>query len=222
MKLLVRILCGLTLVSFSVPARAQDSAISDSGLYMSFAVGGSEGTFSNSSWEFPDFDVQYHSSYSLAGLAAVGYQWSPPQYASSFRMEIEGSYRRNPLYAFTGAGVDGDADGYLEAIGILANGYLEFNIGKSLVTYLGTGIGVARASRRDLTLNGVPFTGKFTHTSAWQYMFGFGYKLSPGMIVGVDFRQMNLSEFTWPNSATPIVDNAIEFSEALLTLRLVY
>jgi opacity protein-like surface antigen len=221
MKFLVWIFLCAAVALISTPARAQDQTNSDEGIYFSFGLGGSDGTFNNTSWSTPTLGLEFHSTYSLAGLAAVGYQWRPSGYSSGFRLELEGSYRRNLLTAYTDAGVDLTAEGYLENIGVMTNGYVDFNIGDSVTAYIGSGVGVVRATRRDMVLNGIPIPGKFTHTPAWQYMFGFGYKLSPGVIVGLEYRDLMPSEFTWPNASVPIADNVIEFKEILFTLRLV-
>lgn len=221
MKYLLRIFCCTAVALISAPAWGQDRGISDEGVYFSFGVGGSVEPFTNTDWTVPSLDQVYHSEYNWTGLSAIGYQWRPPGYAGGFRLELEASYRRNELSAFTDTGVDFTAEGYLETIGLMTNGTMDFNIGKSGSFYFGAGAGLVRVTRRNLVLGGVASTGKFKHVPGWQYMFGIGRKLTPGVIFGVEYRDFRMSDFTWPNAAIPLADNVIEFQEILFTLRLV-
>jgi len=147
----------------------------------------------------------------------------PEGYASGLRIELEGSYRHSEASQFVDySGLPptySDAEGYLETIGIMTNGFVDMNVGESFTVYLGAGVGAVRATRRDLVVGGVPVTGKFTHSPAYQLMAGIGYRLSPGMIIGVDFRNMVVNDFTWPNLPTTTVN--VEFKEVIFMIRLV-
>lgn len=204
-------------------AGAQEAVTVDSGMYFSLGIGGSEGGFSNSTWTRDTFGAieVFKEDFTVTGLGSIGYQWMPEGYAGGLRFELEGSYRRSEvsqLRAIT-LGLDLPADGYLETIGAMANGFMELNIGPSVTAYVGAGIGAVRETRRDLTVNGTPVQGKFTHNSAYQLMAGFGYRLSPGTIIGVDFRNMVVEDFSWPD--LPSTTIGVEFKEILFIIRLV-
>lgn len=225
MRKLFHVLCGVAAVLVTAPALAQEST-SDSGLYIGIAAGGSDGSFVNTNWTGSAYDpggtlettwvVDYH----YGGLVALGYQWAGEDSPADMRLEIEGGYRRSYIEAF----VDPDglyyvADGYLETGSVMANGYVDFHLGEAVSPYLGAGFGAARLARRDLILEGLAaFSNKYTYTTAWQLMAGVGYKLSPGAVLGLEFRYMELQEFSFPDV---IFSENISFEEILITFRLI-
>jgi opacity protein-like surface antigen len=225
MRKLFHVLCGVAAVLVTAPALAQES-ISDSGLYISIAAGGSDGSFVNTNWTDSAYDpggslnrtfvVDYH----YGGLVALGYQWAGENSPADIRLEIEGGYRRSYLEAFVES--DGTyfvADGYLETGSVMANGYVDFHLGEAVSPYLGAGFGAARLARRDLVIAGFPpISNKYTYSTAWQLMAGVGYKLSPGAVLGLEFRYMELQEFSFPEV---IFSENISFEEILITFRLV-
>ena len=215
----------MLLAALAAPAWAQDSAVADSGIYFSLGVGGSDGGFSDSSWSQSTFTATeiFQDDFTATGVGSIGYQWMPEGYGGGLRLELEGSYRRSPISAYIlssgGTTTYFDADGHLETIGVMANGFMDMNISESVTAYLGAGVGAVRETRRDIVVDGNPITGKFTHSSAYQLMAGFGYRLSPGMIVGLDFRNMVVSDFNWPDFPATTVN--IEFKEVMFMIRLV-
>lgn len=223
MKHTMAILCGMLVATHTASAGAQEAFTVDSGMYFSLGIGGSEGGFNDSSWTRDTFGVIeiFEDDFTVTGLGSIGYQWIPEGYAGGFRFELEGSYRRSEVSRLTAItlGVDLPADGYLETIGIMANGFMDLNIGPSVTAYVGAGVGAVRETRRDLTVNGIPVQGKFTHNSAYQLMGGIGYRLTPGTIIGVDFRNMVVEDFSWPD--LPSTTISVEFKEILFTIRLV-
>ncbi len=223
MRITFPILCGIVAALFAAPVDAQEE-LSDSGLYFSLGGGISDGSFVGNEWVGTDpltgNTTTFLFDYSLAGTGAIGYSWHPSDRGAGFRIELEGSYRRAEVYSAVEDWVPNilTADGYLESIGAMANGYVDFNIGESATTYFGGGIGAARVSRRDFVLSGVPLSNKYVHTAAWQMMGGIGYRYTPGMIIGLEFRHFKLHDFTFEN--TPLIQE-IQFDEVFITLRFV-
>lgn len=218
MKNIVRALCGFAAALLTAPALAQEP-ISDSGPYFSFAAG-----YATNDWRGTDpytGDLyRFEQDYSLTGTGAFGIALVPEDSPAGFRFEIEGSYRHTEVdefWDYTAATI-WPVDGYLETIGAMANAYVDFNFGQKVLPYLGVGAGGARVSRRDFAVNGVPVTNKFLYTGAFQFMGGAGLKLTPGMIIGAEWRHFELLEFQFEN--TPL-DQKIKYNEFLLTLRLI-
>lgn len=231
MRKISQVLCAAATVFLAAPALAQETT-TDSGLYFSFGGGLSDGQILSNNWSWSyynaglgyDVSVDTAVDYELSGIGAIGYTWSTPDSPANFRVEVEGSYRRAEISGLTVTEYDTPiirteytAEGYLESIGVMANGYIDMHLGRTL-PYLGAGVGVARISRKDLFVDGVPASNKYVHAGAWQVMSGIGYKLSPGMIVGVEFRYFELMEFEFDDG---LATNNIHFNEFLLTLRLV-
>jgi len=218
MRKFVRVLCGVAAGLLAAPAVAQES-IADSGPYFSFAGGVSDNEWLGIDPLSGD-TVDFFYDYSLVGTGALGYAWVPPDSPAGFRLELEGSYRRTEIdYIIDNTGPTLlTAEGYLESIGAMANGYVDFNFGEKITPYFGGGIGMARVSRRDFVVDGAPISNKYVHTGAWQLMTGVGFRLSPGTIIGLEFRHFELIEFQF--DSTPL-DNEINFNEVLITFRLI-
>lgn len=226
MKKLFHVLCGVTVGLLAAPVSAQEST-TDSGLYFSFALAGSDGTFVSADWtdsavidgltEDRTWIIDYH----YGGLAAVGYQWIEEESPAGFRLEVEGGYRRSYLEGYVDiSDTYYAADGYLETGSVMGNAYVDFHLGESFSPYVGGGFGAARLARRDVDLValGLPITNKFTYTTAYQVMAGVGYKLSPGTVLGLELRYMQLQPFSFPDE---IFAEDINFKEILITFRLV-
>lgn len=218
MRKFFHVLCGVAAGLLAAPAMAQET-IADSGPYFSFAGGYSDGKWTGTD-PLTGNSVDFVFDYSLVGVGAVGYAWIPPDSPAGFRLELEGSYRRAEIdYIVDNAGPTLlTAEGYFESIGAMANGYVDFNFGKKTAPYIGGGIGVARVSRREFVVDGVPVTNKYVHTGAWQIMAGVGFRLSPGTIIGLELRHFELMEFQFENTAQ---DQEINFDEILITFRLI-
>jgi opacity protein-like surface antigen len=218
MRKFFHVLCGVAAGLLAAPAVAQES-IADSGPYFSFGAG-----FSDNVWTGTDplsgSTVDFEYDYSLVGVGALGYAWVPPDSPAGYRLEFEGSYRRTEIdQVVESVGPTLlTAEGYLESIGAMANGYVDFNFGEKTVPYFGGGIGMARVSRRDFVVDGAQISNKYVHTGAWQLMVGVGFRLSPGTVIGLEFRHFELMEFNFDN--TPL-DQEIKYDEVLLTFRLI-
>lgn len=225
MRKFFHVLCGVVAGLLAAPVSAQESN-TDSGLYFSFAGAVSDGSLASSSWTDYGYDLTgrldrtWVIDYHYGGLAAVGYQWAVENSPASFRMEAEGGYRRTYIAGILDeTGTYTDLTGYLETGSVMANGYIDFQLGKVVSPYLGVGIGAARLARRDLGLvGGATFSNKFAYTTAGQFMAGVGYKLSPGTILGLEYRYMQLGEFDFPDVN---FTQTIYFEEFLITFRLV-
>lgn len=228
MRKFVHLLCGVAVGLLAAPVMAQESEAdsgSDSGLYFSVAGVGSDGSFMGTHWTGAAVDATgllertWFIDYHYGGLVALGYQWAGEDSPAGTRLEIEGGYRRSEIQTFIDqTGTIFAADGYLETGSVMANGYVDFHLGQSILPYLGVGIGAARLARRDLNLAGIPVTNKFAYTTAFQLMAGVGYKLSPGTVLGIEFRRMELQDFSFPGE---IFSEEIYFQEFLITFRLV-
>ena len=218
MRNFFHVLCGVAAGVLAAPAMAQET-IADNGPYFSFAGGYSDGEWTGTD-PLTGNSIDFFFDYSLAGVGAVGYAWVPFDSPAGFRLELEGSYRRAEIdYIVDNAGPTLlVAEGYLESIGAMANGYVDFNFGEKAVPYLGGGIGVARVSRRDFVVDGAPISNKYIYAGAWQLMAGVGFRLSPGTIIGLELRRFELLEFQFEN--TPL-DQEIIFNEILITFRLI-
>lgn len=214
-----QVLCGLAAGLLATTAMAQES-YTDSGLYVSFAAGGQDGNTFAQRASSTFFTETYYTEYTFTGLAAIGYQWAPPDAPGGVRLEVEGSYRNSPLTRYTtSAGLDLIAEGSLETIGAMANGLVDFNLGRYLSPYVGIGTGVVRVARRDVSVGGIPISGKFAYSSAFQWMAGIGYRISPGTIAGLDFKHVEVQRFGWPDF--PGTNVFIEYNEILFKVRLV-
>lgn len=219
MRKIFCILSATATALLASPGMAQES-VGDSGLYLSFAGGISETSILDNEWIGVDpvggATTEFVFDYSLVGTGALGYAWMPSDSPAGFRLEVEGSYRRSELDYIVGS--TSAVEGYVESIGAMANGYVDFNFGPKMVPYVGGGFGMARVSRRDFSVAGVPATNKYVHTGAWQVMGGLGFRLSPGTIIGVELRYFELMEFQFENTS---LNQNINFGEALITLRLI-
>jgi opacity protein-like surface antigen len=218
MRKFAHILCGVAAGLLAAPANAQES-IADSGPYFSFAVGASENEWIGTDTVTGE-TVDFIYDYSLVGTGAFGYAWVPLDSPAGFRLELEGSYRRTEVEHLVDSATASilTAEGYLESIGAMFNAYVDFNLGKKFVPYVGGGIGMARVSRRDFVADGTPISNKYVHTAAWQVMTGIGFRLSPGTIIGLEARHFELDEFRF--DGTPL-DQEINFNEVMITFRLI-
>lgn len=236
MRFLVLFLCGLILATHSASRSAAQDILSDEGPYFSFGAGISDGTLATNhlGMDVLELDLttsvyDYQNKFAVTGIAAFGYTWTPVGYTSEFRLELEGSYRRALFdqllisnYCACGSlnsQVILDADGYLESIAAMFNGYVDFRIGDTnIMPYFGAGVGAVRVSRRNASFGGVPASGKFTHTGAWQVMGGFGYRLTPGTILGLEFRRFQTNRIDFDGFPAPQQYNQ---QDIMFTVRLV-
>lgn len=215
------VLCGVAAGLLAAPAMAQES-FADSGSYISLAGVGTDGSIPMSTWTDtgPAGDRIWSIDYHYGGLVALGYQWAFEDSPADFRAEIEGGYRRTYFDGLIDpGGALLDVDGYLETGSVMANGYVDFRLGDAISPYVGIGVGGTRIARRDVTLSGVPVASdKFTYTTAMQLMAGVGYKLSPGTVLGLEYRFMEMRKFSFPGVS--LLED-IHFNEILITFRLV-
>ncbi len=128
-------------------------------------------------------EIEHETGFMAGG--AVGYA-----FLNGLRLEIEGSYRENDLDSFQpNGGTTVNADGSISAIAGMLNAYYDVSTGGPFVPYIGGGIGAAVLSLDDFST--APATPGFSDTDtqfAFQGMAGVGYKLTPNITVGVEYR----------------------------------
>lgn len=190
------------IVLCAAPAAGQEASEIDRGLYLSVHALGANATAKND----PTV-TEYQMDYGYGGIAAIGYAAANPGYGVNFRFEIEASYRMYELSAISDAStlICGGvtfclASGNYNIASAMANMYFDFSTGSPILPSVGFGYGRSRHYFDDWVINGVPVPDSNVDADIFQVMAGFGYKLSPGLILDTEYRYVqpnnrNLSGF---------------------------
>lgn len=187
---------AVSFVVCAAPAAGQEASELDRGLYLSLHALGSNATAKNGPTQ-----TEYQMDYGYGGIAAIGYAAANPGYGVNFRFEIEASYRTydvsevsDPSTLICGGVTFCLATGNFNIMAGMANVYFDFNTGSPILPSVGIGYGRARFNFDDWVINGVPLTNSRLDGDIFQVMAGFGYKLSPGLILDTEYR------YVQPNS----------------------
>ena len=183
----VFVIAVFALIFITTSAQAENK-----GMYFSANAGVS--FLMDSDDEYPSipgsaFETSYDPGFNIAG--AIGYDYG------NIRAEGEIAYRSNDVDESSLPGVVTNADGEISALSFMVNGYYDFHTPNfSLVPYLGGGIGVAHVNT-DFSVSGVPFS-PFVDDSAtvfaYQFMAGFGVKVSPTITLTGGYRYFATTE----------------------------
>jgi OOP family OmpA-OmpF porin len=182
---------GAAALLVAAPAVAQEYQAT--GLYVGGGAGGKRRQ--EDSWSIRHTDIDGKSKYNVgpAGDVYLGYDFG------SFRADAEVSIRTNDLDK---AKIDGvgtfSKNGHLRTIGIMANGYYDFDFGSPFVPYIGGGVGVAliQAKIRDRDGNGGIGTDfdDFNTQFAYQGIAGVSYNFSPNLAANLEYRYLGNTE----------------------------
>jgi opacity protein-like surface antigen len=135
------------------------------------------------------FETSYDPGFNIAG--AVGYDYG------NIRAEGEIAYRSNDVDESSLPGIVSPANGSVSALSFMVNGYYDVHTPNfSLVPYIGGGIGVAHVNA-DFSVSGVPsspFVDDSATVFAYQFMAGFGVKVSPTITLTGGYRYFATTE----------------------------
>ena len=108
-----------------------------------FYVGANAGVFlprdNDGTFARGDVETNYSTGFQVAGT--VGYRFS------DFRTELELGYSRASVDNIEIAGVETSSDGTLSSINLLANAFYDIPVSKTIVPYIGGGIGVGYSQK---------------------------------------------------------------------------
>lgn len=180
------------------PAAGQETSESDSGLYLSVRAIGSNPTAKDHPTQ-----VEFEYNYGYGATGAIGYAVANPGYGVNFRFELEASYRKydldeiyDPFRLFCGANVICPATGDFNVSAAAVNMYFDFNTGSRVLPSVGVGYGRARYFFHDRIVNGLNWPNFRTDTDFFQIMAGFGYKLTPGLIIDTEYRYIQPNDIS--------------------------
>jgi opacity protein-like surface antigen len=97
----------------------------------------------------------------------------------NFRAEGELTYSTNDVSTFSALGVSLDASGDISTLGLMVNGYYDFETNSKWKPYIGGGIGGANVSLNNLSVLGVQGADDDTTVFAYQAKVGVAYEFSP-------------------------------------------
>jgi opacity protein-like surface antigen len=121
--------------------------------------------------------------------AAMGYDFG------MYRIEGEIGYRKNDVDTFSALGVSVPADGDLDALSFMANGYLDFENQTALTPFIGAGIGWSVVSTSDISVWGIPVVGNRKDTVfAYQFGVGVGYSATDSLIIDIAYKYFATSD----------------------------
>jgi opacity protein-like surface antigen len=123
------------------------------------------------------------------GSLLVGYDYADntPRFAQG-RVELELSWRQNPLDTIEFAGGEVAAGGDLAAHSAMLNFFYESHGLTPLLAYYGVGVGVARVALDQATVGGLPLADDADAVPAWQIGLGLGYRLGSRLTVDAGYR----------------------------------
>ncbi len=171
---------------------------------------------------FSDIGVRAktHSGFLLQGAGGL-------YLSDNLRAECEISYRARDLKNFevdyvnvVGIGLDG-GDGDIRCFSAMANAWYDLLLGEKFIPYIGGGIGAARVSLNNFSINTFPIVPGPTSTEtelvddddiqfAYQIGAGVGYELSERFIIDLGYRYFATldPEFTDKGGNKVKIDNA--------------
>lgn len=173
------------------------------------------------------FETEFDPGFVAQG--AAGYAWR------NFRFEGEASYRRASadtlnVTAVTLAGVGAfntalplKGGGDVTALGLMANGWYDFDLGAKWRPFIGGGVGIANVSLNDVTgdIGGTPspLADDDDWVLAYQAGAGIGYQYNPSLTISLGYRFFATAnpEFRDPDGVP--FDGAFQTHSLMLGLR---
>ena len=131
-------------------------------------------------------DTEFDTGMVIEG--AVGYDFG------MFRAEGEIGYRKNDIDKFSALGISLSADGDIDALSFMANGYLDFENQTALTPYIGAGIGYATVSANDISVGGIDVGDEDDSVFAYQLGVGVGYSATESLIVEIAYKYFATSD----------------------------
>jgi len=145
-------------------------------------------------------------------------------FESGLRLELEARYSQNDFDEVSNAAGDSNnADGDINSIAIMANGWFDFNAAGALHPYIGGGIGGARVEVRDFSAQGTG-GGGFTDDDvvlAYQGGAGINFDITDRTTIDLGYRYF-ATEDPGYNTSGGEFDFEYEQHVALLSLRYVF
>ena len=192
----------------AVPAMAQQAT----GVYV--GAGAGVNFLQNYDWREKGTDTRGNAEYNVgpAGNIYLGYDWG------SFRADAEVSLRTNNVDKVKVNDVGTIAkSGHLRTIGIMANGYYDFEFGSPIVPYIGAGVGVALI-QQEWKANGGKFSD-FNTQFAYQGIAGVSYNFSPNLAANLEYRYLGTTEPTFSDNGVKVKTDSLGNHTVLLGLR---
>ena len=207
-----RMFCSLAAAALLLAARPA-AAQQATGVYVSAGIGANY--LSSESGKvrdgFGDHKTKADFNLGPAGDIYLGYDWG------SFRADAELSLRTNSIDKLRVDGVTEGKNGHQRTIGIMANGYYDFEFGSRFVPYVGAGVGVAL-----MNLQGRDALGKFSDFNtrfAYQGIAGVSYNFSPNLAANLEYRYLGTTEPTFSDNGVKVKTDSLGNHTVLLGLR---
>jgi OmpA-OmpF porin, OOP family len=200
---------GAAALLVAAPAMAQEYQAT--GLYV--GAGAGVNIRQNDSWNVKGSNIDGKSEYDIgpAGNIYLGYDWG------SFRADAEVSLRTNDVKEAKFGGQTFAENGHLRTIGIMANGYYDFDFGSPFVPYIGAGVGVAMLNS-ELKNNGNTFND-FNTQFAYQGIAGVSYNFAPNIAANLEYRYFGNTEPTFSDQGLKLKYDSSNNHTILLGVR---
>lgn len=135
--------------------------------------------------------------------------------AFTARVELDVSYRRHEVDEVGNASGDGDAN----AVGLLANFWLDLINRSSFTPYVGGGLGAAYINFNDIEAGGVEVVDDDDWVFAWQLGGGVGWEVTPNVTIGLDYRWFATAAPNFEDSAGNDFDSEYSSHNILASVR---
>lgn len=141
-----------------------------------------------------------------------------------FRMELEGTYRSNPVDKINGL----PASGNVAAASGMANLLYDFAVYSNpdnpysrtnIIPYIGIGVGGAYLDFKDVTAGGVPFADEGQWVPAAQGIVGMGWRIGTDSMLSIDYRYFKTFDGDFASLSGPAFDAGYVHHTAMLSLR---
>lgn len=156
-----------------------------------FYAGGQLGLSLSDSVEVASPSGPFHLVPTVGGIGSLqlGYDYADlyPDIAQG-RIELELSWRNNPLDTVEFAEGDFDAGGNLAVQSVMLNFFYEYHELAPLLAYYGVGGGVARVLVEGATASGMSLADDSDDVFAYQLGLGIGFEVSSDMTLDVGYR----------------------------------
>ncbi|MGO1080129.1 OmpA family protein [Inquilinus sp. CA228] len=146
-----------------------------------------------------------------AGNIYLGYDWG------SFRADAEISLRSNDVDSVKSSSGTIATNGHQRTIGIMANGYYDFEFGSPIVPYIGAGVGVAMINQQ-WKAGGTTFSD-FDTAFAYQGIAGVSYSFAPNMAATVEYRYLGTTAATFSDGGVSVKADSTGNHTVLVGLR---
>lgn len=181
MRLRLAMLAATVLAAASTTAFAQ-GAPHAKGFYVGGALGANlagelDAKVNSASLGLNNNNASFDMKTGYAVLGAIGYA-----YGTGLRVEIEPGYRRSGIDRVSPAAGNTNLSGRLENLSAMLNAIYDFDLGTSLVPYLGIGLGGSRVTGK------VDGEGESKWKLAYQGIAGIAYPLSRDLRLDLGYR----------------------------------